>query len=173
MALWLLCVARSLVITVWHSLMDFKVGVAHPHDEIGSWSASPSFGTLIKCVGSLVEWAGPAGNKKISRICMLDIACEHLVRTRRTSSTSTRVREVGQGVTKKGAEFWIWRQTDFRANCTVVSLIQLHESQQNLKFNLVLKELLYLGHFTLIVWNSSYILQLNNTMRKIIIIMEN
>ena len=37
----------------------------------------------------------------MSRICKLDIACKHLARTRRTSSTSTRVQEVGQGVTKK------------------------------------------------------------------------
>ena len=37
----------------------------------------------------------------MSRICKLDIACEHLVRRRRTSSTSTRVREVGQGVKKR------------------------------------------------------------------------
>ena len=32
----------------------FKVGVAHPRCEIGSLSGSPSFGTLIKCVGGLV-----------------------------------------------------------------------------------------------------------------------
>ena len=38
----------------------------------------------------------------MSRICKLDIACK---RRQRTSSTSTRPREVGQGVTKKGVEF--------------------------------------------------------------------
>ena len=38
----------------WHSLKNFKVGVAHPRCEIGSLSTSPSFGTLIKCVGGLV-----------------------------------------------------------------------------------------------------------------------
>ena len=36
------------------------------HGEIGSRSASPSFGTLVKCVGGPVEWAGPAGNHKCS-----------------------------------------------------------------------------------------------------------
>ena len=37
----------------------------------------------------------------MSIICKLDIACKHLARRRMTSSPSTRVREVGQGVTKK------------------------------------------------------------------------
>ena len=40
------------------------MGVAHPRGEIGSLSGSPSFGTLIKCVGGQVEWAGAAGNQK-------------------------------------------------------------------------------------------------------------
>ena len=39
---------------------------------------------------------------------------------------STRARKVGQGVTKKELKFRIWRQTDVRVICTVVSLIQLH-----------------------------------------------
>ena len=71
------------------------MGVVHPRCEIGSLSASPTFGTLIKCVG------GGRGKSKMSRICKLDIACKHLARRRMTSSPSTRVREVGQGVTKK------------------------------------------------------------------------
>ena len=45
------------------------------------------------------------GKSKISRICKLNITCKHLERRRRTSSTSTRVREVGQGVTKKEPSF--------------------------------------------------------------------
>ena len=40
------------------------MGVTHPRFEIGSSSASPSFGTLIKCVGGQVEWAGAAENQK-------------------------------------------------------------------------------------------------------------
>ena len=40
------------------------MGVAHLCGEIGSVSASPSFGTLIMCVGGLVEWAGHVGNQK-------------------------------------------------------------------------------------------------------------
>ena len=101
------------------------MGVSHPRCEIGSLSASPSFGTLIKCVG------GGRGKSKMSRICKLDIACKHLARRRMTSSPSIRIREVGQGVTKKGVEFRIRQQTDFRVICTVVLLIQLHENQHN------------------------------------------
>ena len=41
----------------------------------------------------------------MSRICELDIACKHLARRRMTSSPFTRVREVGQGVTKKESSF--------------------------------------------------------------------
>ena len=56
------------------------------------------------CMGS--GRVGVARKKsEMLRICKLDIACEHLAIRRRTSSTSTRVLEVGQGVTKKGAEF--------------------------------------------------------------------
>ncbi len=77
----------------------------------------------------LSTWAvrsGEGGRDKyqMSRFCKLDIACEH--------RTSTRIRAVGQGVTKKGAKFGMWRQTDFLVICTVVSLIQLHENPQNL-----------------------------------------
>ncbi len=54
-------------------------------------------------------WPGQVGGvsekSKMFRICKLDIACEHLARRRRTSSTSTRVQEVGQGVTKKEPSF--------------------------------------------------------------------
>ena len=39
------------------------MGVAHPRGEISNLSGSPSFGTLIKCVGGQVEWAGAAGNQ--------------------------------------------------------------------------------------------------------------
>ena len=77
------------------------MGVAHPRFEIGSLSASPSFGTIDKCVGGQVEWAGTAGNKK----CPEFASWKHLARRRRTSSTSTRVREVGQEVTKKESSF--------------------------------------------------------------------
>ncbi len=45
------------------------------------------------------------GARGKSRLWRLNIACEHLARRRRTSSTSTRVREVGQGVTKKEPSF--------------------------------------------------------------------
>ena len=75
----------------------------------------------------------------MSRICKLDIACKHIARRRRTSSTSTRVREVGQGVTKKGVEFRIWQQTD--------SSSYLHRSianpatRKSTQLNLGLKEL--------------------------------
>ena len=34
------------------------------------------------------------------------------------------------GNDKKGAKFWIWRQTDFRVICTVVLLIQLNKDAQ-------------------------------------------
>ena len=98
------------------------MGVAHPRCEIGSLSASLSFGTLIKCVG------GGCGKSKMSRICKLEIACKDLARRRMTSSTSTRVREVDQGVT---VEFRIRQQTDFRVICTVVLLIRLHENPHN------------------------------------------
>ncbi len=96
---------------------------------------------VLLLVPLLSAWAVRSSGRgpqeiKMSRICKLDIACEHLARRRRTSSTSTRVREVGQGVTKKGAEFRIWRQTDFPVICTVVSLIQLHENPQNLIWGL-------------------------------------
>ena len=64
----------------------------------------------------------------MSRICKLDIACKDLARRQRTSSTSTRARDVGQGVTKKESSF---EQTDFLVICTVVLLIQLHENPQN------------------------------------------
>ncbi len=70
---WLLATPQNCVVETflmwacfWHSLEDFKVGVAHPRGEIGRLSASPSFGTLIKCVGGQVEWAGPAGNQNCS-----------------------------------------------------------------------------------------------------------
>ena len=70
----------------------------------------------------------------MSRICWLDIASEHLACKRRSSSMSTiRVQEVGQGVTKEGAEFRIWRQTDFRL------IIQLHENPQNIIWGRVKK----------------------------------
>ena len=42
--------------------------VAHSRFEIGSLSASPSFGTLIKCVGGQVKWAGAAGNKNVQNL---------------------------------------------------------------------------------------------------------
>ena len=84
----------------WHSLRDLKVDVAHPHFEIGSLSTSSSFGTLIKCMGGQVEWAGAAGNQK----CPEFASCLQ-ARRRRTSSTSTRVREISQGVTKKDSSF--------------------------------------------------------------------
>ena len=67
---------------------------------------------------------GGRGPREIKNV-KLDIACKHLARRRMTSSPSTRVREVGQGVTKKGVEFRIRQQTDFRVICTVVLLIQL------------------------------------------------
>ena len=72
--------------------------------KIGSLSASPSFGNRIKC-GRPGGVGGGSGKSKMSRICKLDIACKHLARRQRTSSTSTRVREVGQGVTKKESSF--------------------------------------------------------------------
>ena len=49
----------------------------------------------------------------MSKNSKLDTACEHLARIQSMSSMSTRIQEVGQGVAKKGAEFQIWRQTDF------------------------------------------------------------
>ena len=70
------------------------MGVAHPRCEISSLSASP-FGTLVKCVG------GGRGKSKMSRIWKLDIACKHLGVDGGQSSTSTGVREVVQGVTKR------------------------------------------------------------------------
>ena len=75
------------------------------------------------------------GKSKMSRIWKLNIA---LAPRRRTSSTSTRVREVGQGVTKRS------RVSDLAENklssyLHVVSLIQLHENPQNL---IGLKELI-------------------------------
>ena len=42
----------------WHSLKDFKLGVAHPHSKIGT---SP-FLYHIKYVGGMVEWIGPEEN---------------------------------------------------------------------------------------------------------------
>ena len=61
---------------------------------------------VLLLVPLLSAWAvKSSGKSKMSRIFKLDIACEHLARRRRTSSTSTRVREVGQGVTKKEASF--------------------------------------------------------------------
>ena len=48
---------------------------------------------------------GGRGKSKMSIICKLDIACKHLARRRMTSSPSTRVREVGQGVKKKESSF--------------------------------------------------------------------
>ena len=48
---------------------------------------------------------GAAGNQKMFRICKVDIPRKHLARRQTTSSTSTRVREVGQGVTKKESNF--------------------------------------------------------------------
>ena len=107
------------------------MGVAHPRCEIGSLSGSPSLGTLIKVRGRPGVVGGGRGKSKMSRICKLDIACKHLARRRMTSSPSTRVRKVGQGVTKKGVEFRIRQQTDFRVICTVVLLIQLHENPHN------------------------------------------
>ena len=47
-----------------HCFKHFKVGVANPGGEIGSWTASLPFGTLIECVGGAVKWAGPAENQK-------------------------------------------------------------------------------------------------------------
>ena len=103
--------------------------VAHPHGKIGSLSGSP-FGTLIKCVGGQVEWAGATGNQKCPELrvghCLQKSTCRQ-----RTSSTSTRAREVGQGVTRKGVEFRIRQPTDFRVICTVVLLIQLHGNPHN------------------------------------------
>ncbi len=49
---------------------------------------------------------------------------------------STRIQEVGQGVTGKGAKFRIWRQTDLQVICTIVSL------QKSTEYNLGLKELM-------------------------------
>ena len=90
---------------------------------------------ILPLVPLLSAWApkgvgGGRGKSKMYRTCKLDIACKHLARIQRTSSTSTRARKVGQGV-KKGAKFRIWQQTDFRVICTVVLLIQLHENPQN------------------------------------------
>ncbi len=48
---------------------------------------------------------GARGKSNMSRIWKVNIACEHLARRRRTSSTSNRIREVGQGVTKKEPSF--------------------------------------------------------------------
>ena len=85
----------------------------------------------------------------MSRICKLDIAFKHLAHRRMTSSPSTRVREVGQGVTKKGVEFRIRQQTNFRVICTVVLLIQLHENPHNL--NTGLKELMKIATVGLVL----------------------
>ena len=75
----------------------------------------------------------------MSIICKLDIACKHLARRRMTSSPSTRVRVVGQGVTKKRSQV-----SDPAAN-TLSSY--LHRSISNpatrksTQFNIGLKEL--------------------------------
>ena len=82
---------------------------------------------------------GGGGKSKMFRIWKLDIACNHLTRRRMTSSTSTRVREVDQGVTKKGVEFWINRLSSY-----------LHRSianpatQKSTELNLGLKKLRWL-----------------------------
>ena len=86
---------------------------------------------------------GGRGKSKMSRICKLDIACKHLARRRMTSSPSTRVREVGQGVTKKRS-----RVSDPAAN-TLSSY--LHRSianpatRKSTQFNIGLKEILGLA----------------------------
>ncbi len=59
---------------------------------------------VLLLVPLLSAWAVRL-KSKMSRIFKLDIACEHPARRLRTSSTSTRVREVGQGVKKKEASF--------------------------------------------------------------------
>ncbi len=113
----------------WHSFKDIKVGVAHPRREIGRWSAS-LFGTPIKCVDGEVEWAGLWEIKNVRNL-QVGHCLRASTRRLRTSSMSSRVREVGQGVTKKGAEFRIWRQKAFRVICSVVSLIQLNKNPQH------------------------------------------
>ena len=65
-------------------------GCGPPTNKRGNRSASPSFGTLIKCVGSIVKWVGSARNKK----------CPKSVSWTLLAQSATRVREVGQGVTK-------------------------------------------------------------------------
>ena len=82
----------------------------------------------------------------MSRICKLDIVCKHLPRRRMTSSTSTRVREVGQGVTKKGV-----RVSDLAAN-RLSSYMYLHRSianpvtRKSTQLNLGLKDLTRWNH---------------------------
>ena len=75
----------------------------------------------------------------MSRICKLDIACKHLARRRMTSSPSTRVREVGQGVTKKRS-----RVSDPAAN-TLSSYLHRNianpATRKSTQFNIGLKEL--------------------------------
>ena len=70
---------------------------------------------------------GGHGKSKMSRICKLDIAYKHLARRRMTSSPSARIREVGQGVTKKESSLG----SGSKVICTVVLLIQLHENPHN------------------------------------------
>ena len=81
---------------------------------------------------------GARGKMKMSGICKLDIACDHLTRRRRTSSTSTGVREVGQRVTKRS------RVSDLAANrlssylhCSIAN----SATRKSTEFNLGLKEL--------------------------------
>ena len=81
---------------------------------------------------------GGRGKSKMSRICKLDIACKHLACRRRTSSTSTRVREVGQGGTKRS------RVLDLAANRLSSYLhrsIANPATQKSTELNLGLKEL--------------------------------
>ena len=85
----------------------------------------------------------------MSRICKLDIACKYLARRQRTSSTSTRAREVGQGVTKKRS-----RVSDLVANRLSSYLhrsIANPATQKSTELNLGLKELTIDSFFVQIV----------------------
>ncbi len=97
-----------------HRLKDVKVVVVHLHGEISCWNASRSFGTLLNV------WVGSRDKSKNQK---LDIACKHLARRQRASSTSTRVQEVDQGVTIKGFG---------SGSKQIVELFQLHKNPQNI-----------------------------------------
>ena len=88
---------------------------------------------------------GARGKSKMSRIWKLNIACEHLARRWRTSSTFTRVREVGQlGSDKKRS-----RVSDVAANSLTSYLhrsIANPATRKSTEFNLGLKELIKWNH---------------------------